>query len=335
MSVSISQISVQDGNGLAEEGSELEGWALLHNDGDRPVTLDIDFLINSQPRGTASTFIDPGGDQWTSAPVGQLNAGDHEVSVVVAVDDGDTSLQVDGTMPFVVATQTSDAAPSWESREREREIDRVTREYSPADGASHFESDWAGRAILARYLAGDGDWDIHDEQWSEYMRAHEGLRQKLDHHARNVIASAAFGGGEETVPVDEEFPADIDNGEGIIGYQYLHGTNADAGGFQIHGWVRSESPQNDGDASDDSSERTVHYYLEYTWNDVIDPNPQYDTDVFKNGIAEAITFGGAQGYRLSITWLGAGVVTVGPGGEVLEIATAPDGGSQVNAYPLQ
>lgn len=30
---------------------------------------------------------------------------------------------------------------------------------------------------------------------------------------------------------------EIENGEDIIGYQYLHGTNADAGGFQIVGRI--------------------------------------------------------------------------------------------------
>lgn len=42
--------------------------------------------------------------------------------------------------------------------------------------------------------------------------------------------------------------------------------------------------------------------LTYTWNDIIDANPQYGTDIFKNNIAEIISYGMADPYSIHITW---------------------------------
>jgi hypothetical protein len=225
---------------------------------------------------------------------------------------------------------------SWESRERGREIDRGTREHTPGDMGAWFQSDWAGRAILARYLAGDGDWVIeNDEAWTQYMCANPSLRYKLAQHATYLIANvAALGYDEGVIDVNEQFHVDIENGEGIVGYQYLHGTNESVGGFQIVGWGRMVPAHDSPDATESSARKRVHFYLEYTWNDMIDPNPQYGTDEFKAGIGYAISMGGAASYRLSITWHGEGIVTVGENGEILEVSTTSDSGEALNGYPV-
>jgi hypothetical protein len=225
-----------------------------------------------------------------------------------------------------------------ETRERDREIQSGTREHTSGDDTSWFQSDWAGRAILARYLSGGGDWEIErDPAWSAYMRANPSLRAKLAAHVRYLIANvSALGADEGAVYVAERFPVEIENGEGIVGYQYLHGTNADAGGFQINGWAHLvPNPPPAPDANMTSAARRVQYYLEYSWNDIIDPNPEYGTDVFKAAIAQAISVGAAAAYRISITWSGEGLVTVGPNGEVTEIAATSDGGDALNSYPLR
>lgn len=235
-----------------------------------------------------------------------------------------------------VSQHAEAAEPSWEARERDREASAVTREHHPGDVSSWFQSDWVGREILARYLAGDGDWEIEDPHWSDYMRANEGLRHKLEQHAHYVIANvAALGDDEGSVPVNEEFHVDIENGEGMVGYQYLHGTDANAGGFTIYGWARMVPAEAAPDANESSAERRVHYYFEYTWNDNIDPNPEYGTDQFKAAIAYAISAGGAAAYRIAIKWHGEGVVTVGSNGEVLEIHDTSGSGETLNCYPLR
>jgi hypothetical protein len=40
----------------------------------------------------------------------------------------------------------------------------------------------------------------------------------------------------------------------------------------------------------------------YTWNDRIDPNPQYSTDRWKSTLAEVATLGQADPYDMRITW---------------------------------
>ena len=68
---------------------------------------------------------------------------------------------------------------------------------------------------------------------------------------------------------------------------------------------------------------------------VNDPNPQYGTDVFKAGIAYAISAGTAAAYRIAIEWHGEAVVTVDANGNVTDIATTSDSGDALNGYALR
>lgn len=56
------------------------------------------------------------------------------------------------------------------------------------------------------------------------------MRVKVQQLARDAYTS-----GEQEIAVHEVFAQTLENGEGIVGYQYLHGTNANAGGFVIGG----------------------------------------------------------------------------------------------------
>lgn len=81
--------------------------------------------------------------------------------------------------------------------------DRVYR--TPAggrrgDGSSNFDNDWAGRAILSRYLRGGDDWTIvDDENWSKYMMGNDMLAQQLtgtnQDQARRALDAYLAGGG--------------------------------------------------------------------------------------------------------------------------------------------
>ena len=101
--------------------------------------------------------------------------------------------------------------------------------------------------------------------------------------------------------VNITIPMEIDTGESIVGYQYLHGTNADVGGFQIKGTV---SKDENGD---------VTYDLTYTWNDIIDPNYYYPTDAEKAGFAQSIPFVNPKDYIIRISWHDKTKIKANPG----------------------
>ncbi|OLF19303.1 WXG100 family type VII secretion target [Actinophytocola xanthii] len=202
---------------------------------------------------------------------------------------------------------------------RLRTDDLFGREEGGSRGNSHFDSDWAGRAILDRYLSGGGDWTIDDdEDWTRYMTSNEQLSRQLVGPAQEQAQQALSGylaGDGPTGSFDQRFPAEIQNGEGIVGYEYLHGTNSDAGGFQFAGNT-TVSPRADG-----TYEVTIDG--SYTWHDTIDPNPQYSTDRWKSGLAEVVTLGAADPYDIHINWDKRTTVTLDAQGNVLSISGYP------------
>jgi hypothetical protein len=192
-----------------------------------------------------------------------------------------------------------------ERTRREDVRDEVRGRPEGGDGSgSHLTTDWAGRAILERYLMGEGDWDIVDEPiWSEYMKASAWLSWQLGEQLQRLIAIECANGVEGDFAIDHKFAAEIENGEGIVGYQYLHGTHDGAGGFGLKVTGTIEAGR-------------VSATVQYTWNDMIDPNGQYLTDVVKSSFAELITLGMASSYRLSITWTEPLAATVDEAGAV-------------------
>ena len=98
---------------------------------------------------------------------------------------------------------------------------------------------------------------------------------------------------------DETMPMEIQNGESISGWQYLHGTDDDAGGFNFRG--STDVIKVDGGYE-------VHVPATYTWNDTIDPNPKYRSDKIKSTFAEIVTLSRADGYELHLSWPGDATV---------------------------
>lgn len=230
-----------------------------------------------------------------------------------------------------------------DERRDERRIERGRREHDRdsrrrrSEGGSerspsvlaHLDSDWAGRAILERYLLGEGDWDISDiPAWTAYLMRSSLLRRQLTPRVEELARRYQSGTWPLDVPIPfaETFKAELENGEGIVGYQYLHGTNADVGGFQMSGIVTIAHPygQTNRDGSTSVSPiRVLRMQVAYRWNDMIDPNPQYGTDTVKSRFAEVVTLGQAQSYRISITWHADCEATV-----------SEDGAVSVRGYPV-
>ena len=205
-------------------------------------------------------------------------------------------------------------------RRQERRIrtDQAARNPEGGRGGSHWDTDWAGREILERYLVGGSDWIIdNDPQWSRYMMRNRLLAQQLSpriQEAATALYAQYRATGKASTVFDETFHAEIENGEGAVGYQYLHGTDKNAGDFNIHGSAVI-TPTPDG--------YEVRVSATYTWNDIIDPNYQYSTDRWKSAIAEAITLGRADPYRIKILWPAETVIKLDRAGNVVAVEGYP------------
>ena len=161
------------------------------------------------------------------------------------------------------------------------------------------KNDSKGIAILWHYLYGKGqDFIVHNGPWGKYMMKNDILKEK--------VSELIFPYGEdlainESIVIDITTFMEIENGEDIIGYQYLHGTNADVGGFQISGKISKDSKEN------------VTYDLTYTWNDMIDPNFIYNSDSKKAEFAKKIPLADPTDYYISISWDDKTVIKNNPG----------------------
>ncbi|MDX2039483.1 MAG: RHS repeat-associated core domain-containing protein [Isosphaeraceae bacterium] len=161
----------------------------------------------------------------------------------------------------------------------------------------HLDNDPYGRELLHHYLGGHGVEFFRDNHpdWSEYMKRMPGIGPVLRGKLWS-IAMDAYKSGRSCGNTDISFPMNMltNNGEGIIGYQYLNGTDATAGGFNIKtAWYRRI----------DSAQSTyIYMHRRFRWNDNIDPNLAYDTDTIKSRIASVVTLGSAQSYRFCVQW---------------------------------
>jgi len=128
-----------------------------------------------------------------------------------------------------------------------------------------------GGEILGNYLIGGDDKVItNDPNWAAYMQNNHILSNELDLRAVADAQQLFNMSDDQVIRIDENFPTQIDNGESVVGYQYLHGTNGGLGRTGTVDIVRNP----DGTA-------TVNLNMQYSWNDVIDPNEEYDTDTKK------------------------------------------------------
>jgi hypothetical protein len=168
-------------------------------------------------------------------------------------------------------------------------------------------------------MLGGGDWTIKDDpNWSKYMMDNQRLREQLadpvQTQAQQALTDYLAGKGQHGT-FDHHFPAEIQNGEGIVGYQYLHGTNASVGGFQFNGST-DVTPRPDGTYE-------VKVNGGYTWHDKIDPNPIYSTDRWKSTLAEIITLGQADAYDIHITYHAPTTVILDKDGNVVDMKGYP------------
>jgi hypothetical protein len=215
-------------------------------------------------------------------------------------------------------TQEEEEQRDEDRRDRRTTTNRRDRqEMGLRDVFDDFDSDWAGRKILGQYLYGGGkDVDVRDDPaWTVYMARSDRLRGQVWVQvvaaARELVARHKPG----RLPTVTRFHAEVENGEGIIGYQYLRGTNKDAGDFLVVGFgevtqfqgphrelVPNRNPFVPPKVEEQGAGARVDFELTYVWNDIIDPNSQYTTDQIKSALAYVFTLGQPKSYRLSIGW---------------------------------
>jgi hypothetical protein len=214
-----------------------------------------------------------------------------------------------------------------QAAERDTNERRDTRENrSPEGWLGHFNNDWAGREILERYLTGEGDWDIDSEVWARYMQANGFLEEQVANELHDIAQPLTTAPDRTSVPFYRTFAAEVENGEGIIGYDYLHGTNARVGGFQM--WGVSTVRQGVSVRNRNGTVGTgtsVTMTVTYRWNDMIDPNRQYSTDRWKSTIAAVISLGQAEDYRISISWTTTATFHFDANGKIQDIDGWPGG----------
>ncbi|WP_433261977.1 hypothetical protein ACQPZF_28265 [Actinosynnema sp. CS-041913] len=183
----------------------------------------------------------------------------------------------------------------------------------------NWDNDWAGREILSRYLLGGDDRTIVDDpRWTEYMTGNQRLREQLLGPTLTAARDAldGFRAGEgANGEFSQQFHATIENGEGMVGYEYLHGTDADAGDFRFDGNTTVTA------RPDGNYEVTIDG--DYTWHDKIDPNPRYSTDVEKSSRAETMSGGLADPYNLSVKWGAKTTVVLDQNGNVVSMKGYP------------
>ena len=198
-------------------------------------------------------------------------------------------------------------------------------------GGSLTDSDWAGRMILAQYLYGGGrDVDVVDDPaWTKYMEASDKLREQNWVHVTQMARDLAKQSKDGRFPVVKRYHAEVENGESMIGYQLLHGTNSMVGDFGIYAFgdvkhlqqpsstiVPGEDYFSPPRRIDRPPGVQVDLDLMFVWNDIVDPNEKYWSDIVKSAIAEYITLGGAESYDLSIHWRSSCSVFVNANGGV-------------------
>jgi hypothetical protein len=112
MTITIAQVSVHGANGEPAANEDLTVYAELTNDADQAARVELTFNVDHQPVGTAHAEVPACGSQWASAAIGHVAAGGHDLQVVGAVEDGNSSSQVDNGLSFQVAAAAAPATPT-------------------------------------------------------------------------------------------------------------------------------------------------------------------------------------------------------------------------------
>ena len=176
------------------------------------------------------------------------------------------------------------------------------------------KADWAGRAILQRWLGAGGDWNIYavggqNRDWKDYMMGAETLQQQVYRELVQEVWPHVNAKGIGTYFFERNFAGDTGvSSSTVSGYGYLHGTDRTVGGFQMSGCYWVQQAANGG--------YVVAARLTFTWNDKINPNGKQDWGGVVIGNIESL--GRATDYRIAITWDSMTAIHFDAGGSAID-----------------
>ena len=155
--------------------------------------------------------------------------------------------------------------------------------------------DERGKELLNHWLEGSEEMLVlKDQSWKSYMMANTELPWQLRSRLRSDARSRTNSG-----PINFRFQALIENGY-TTGYELLHGTDAAVGDFHITGRAVV--------AGKGTDRLDITYELQYRWNDIIDPNPDYRLDTILASVLE--WFYDPGDYVVRVIWDANSSVTV-------------------------
>ena len=178
-----------------------------------------------------------------------------------------------------------------DGRKTQRSIRRNSNnKYRVGSNKEDWKSDKFGREILLHYLFGNGKELVCDSKaWADYMKANKSLTEQIEVAISKNYDNLGMEPGSK-IDFDIQINAEIENGESITGYNYLHGTNETVGGLQLKGSILR------------NKDGTITVSYDAQWNDIMDPNPKYKTDIAKAKFAKIISFGRCKDYVIRVKW---------------------------------
>ena len=147
--------------------------------------------------------------------------------------------------------------------------------------------DERGKDLFYHWLNGTkSKFTKTDGVWGDYMKDNELLRDQLKAKILSDAASRTSSGS-----INETFHAEIENGYST-GYEMLHGTHSGLGDFQMSGEVAVSGAA--------PNQKIEYQNIKYTWNDKIDPNSTYWSDVALSWTIEL--FYSPADYEIELNW---------------------------------
>ncbi|MDG4832351.1 hypothetical protein O7627_24020 [Solwaraspora sp. WMMD1047] len=170
------------------------------------------------------------------------------------------------------------------------------------------DTDPQGRVMLYRWTEPYGEPAVFFRDGSDtsnYLKDDALLRGELDPHLRDLAAAAVASNG---ATYDLRTNVTIADGWGT-GHETLHGTEATVGDFHIEGTPTVRPLPGGG--------HEVVLDSTFTWNDIIDPNPQYLEDWVGSHIP------GTQPFNIHIEWQERTTVILDAAGRPVSVSGYP------------
>lgn len=265
-------------------------------------------------------------------PVGSMATGLVQIDGVWMEFDEDGHLDLTGNSAIAAMPSNALSTDSiWEQKaeyykqlshllnEKQTDIDNIVEWLEKVTGETKFakenakllrmlensvtiSNDIPGLMILMHYLYGGGTLiKEEDGYWADYMKRNIGFRDKV--RKQVYILGQELKKGDR-IRVNKTFYAGeahgaifFKDGERMVGYDYFHGPEYEAGGFVVQGYIEK------------AIDGSTIYELKYTWNDNIDPEFMYTTDRYKAVIGNLVSFGQAKPYIIKILWHDTSILT--------------------------